>query len=227
MARLKSKIQGKGFRDLTDKQVRFVLEYPLDYKPGAAAIRAGYSAKCASQTAQKLLDPKLHPEIIRALARMEKKDQKKFEIDRETILKHLASCATRDGRQFVDEKGRLIGSVFIRNGEVKKGLRINDLPKDVTRAIDEIKQKRKCYTLDDGTEVEEIETVLKLTSKNQAIDMAMRHRNLFPPHQVEALIGVTQVGQEFWDQLGGAESVADPGEERILEIAAKAVTKEE
>ena len=155
--------RGADISKLPDKQRRFCLEYLQDYNGTQAAIRAGYSRKTASVLANKILKK---PAVKRFLGKFERESQEQFELERNEILRHLAACATRDGKMFVNDRGVLHGN-------------LNDLPDEVTAAIDSIKQKVRTYTTQDGEEVTEVETELKLVSKAAALDMAMKHKGLF------------------------------------------------
>lgn len=188
---------------LKGRQRLFALEYLLDYDAKRAAIAAGYSEKSAAGHGRKLL---CIPKIKRFIEQHERKTQERYEVDRDTILRHLVACATRDGKDFVDDKGR------IRTN-------LKDLPDSVTCAIDSIKQKRRMYYVD-GEPVEEITTELKLVSKAAALDMAMRHKGLFAPQEVEARLFLN------WDILYSANAQHDPIEERLAQAERAAITVE-
>ena len=173
---------GADLGRISDKMRLFALEYLVDYNGTQAAIRAGYSKKTASVRATKLLK---NPVIKAFLGKFERESQEKFEIQRNEILMHLAACATRDGRDFVDKDGK----------PLLTSQNINDLPKSITCAIDGIKQKRKSWRDPEGTEYEEIETELKLVSKASALDMCMKHKGLFAVEKTEQTVTLN------WDSL--------------------------
>ena len=131
------------------------------------------------------------PHIRAIIDRLQLESQEAFELERDEILKHLWACATRDGKQFVDNQGRLLG-IFatLRNGKLQSGTTLKDLPDQVTASINGIKQKRRIATLEDGTVIEEIETEIKLVDKAAALKMAMEHKGLFAPQQVESRLTV-------------------------------------
>lgn len=158
-----------GLRGLKEKMAKFCLAFLVHSNQTQAAIDAGYPEKSAHNMGCRLMK---NPKIKAFIEKIHKQDRKKFEVDRYEVLEHLVACVTRDGKDFVDKDGRLM----IDN--------LNNLPDRVTKAIDGIKQKRKVYSLPDGTEVEEIETELKLVPKAVAIRMAMEHKGLFATQEV-------------------------------------------
>jgi phage terminase small subunit len=161
--------KGMDFKGVSDKMVKFGFAYTVHGNGRQSVIDAGYSPNGAAARACRLLE---NPKIRALIGRLRREQSKRFVVQSDEVLEHLVACMTRDGKDFVDEKGRLL----IDN--------LNDLPDRVTKAIDGIKQKRKVYTLPDGTEVEEIETELKLVPKAVVIRMAMEHRGLFAAQEV-------------------------------------------
>jgi len=186
--------------------VRFALEYMIDCNGTRAVIDAGYSEKGASVRATKLLKNKL---LSRYIGKLMADSQKQYEVDRNEILRQLVYCATRSGEDFVDDTGKLIEN-------------INELPERARNAIDGIKQKVKRYKCDDGTEVEEVTTELRMVSKAAAMDMAMRHKGLFAAEKHDH-----QVVTVDWDKLvGGGNGQIDEVERKVLEAEQKAIEVE-
>jgi phage terminase small subunit len=72
--------------DLSTKQLAFIDEYLIDRNGAQAAIRAGYSASCARQTASRLL---AHADIRSAIDRRLEDLSERHRIDRETVLQGL------------------------------------------------------------------------------------------------------------------------------------------
>lgn len=189
---------GSNLKKMTDKERAFCLEYMVDYQGTRSVIAAGYSKKGASVMAIKLLKRSHIKAYLGKAQRLQREERK---VDSDEILDHLVSCVTRDGKDFVDEHGKL-------------RVNMNELPDNVTRAVDGIKQKRKVYTYEDGTTVEEIETELKLVPKAAALDMAMKHKGLFAPEEHKVLSTTVD-----WDKLLEAgergNGYVDPIEARI------------
>ena len=172
MAKTELMNRGINLQRVPDQWFKFACVYVRDGGANArqAAIEAGYSEKTAAVRAVKILKD---PRMKSLVGKMLKEQRDKFTIEADEILWHLWACASRNGKDFVDEKGHLL--LTSQN--------INDLPDEVTAAIDSIKQKRKTYATEDG-DVVEIETELKLVSKAAALDMAMKHKGLFAPQEI-------------------------------------------
>lgn len=169
MSSTEVRIRGADLNKMRDLEMRFCLHYVVCWV-GAEAVRlAGYKCKHPDKMAVKILK---RPHIKAYIGKIKRLDCKKFELKRHEILEHLASGALRDGKMFVNDKGVIHSN-------------LNDLPDDVTRAIDSIKQKIKTHVLSDGTEVVEVETELKLMPKATCLDMAMKHKGLFAAEQVD------------------------------------------
>lgn len=156
---------------LTPKEKMFVTAYISNGFNGTqAAITAGYSSKGASVTASKLLKK---PRVQTALAKEERKVGKEFNLERNDILMQLYYALTRSGEDFVDENG-----VVLQN--------IHKMSPRARACIDGIKQKVTEIVDPETGEVigRKIETEVKMTPKAHAMDLAMRHKNLFPPKQI-------------------------------------------
>ena len=74
-------------------QQSFVLEYPVDYNPVNAAIRAGYSERTAQVAASRLM--RAEP-VKRAIAKADKERAEKMGITPERALLHTARIAFAD-----------------------------------------------------------------------------------------------------------------------------------
>ena len=98
---------------LTDKQARFVEEYLVDLNATQAAIRAGYSAKTASEQGHQLLQK---TSVAEAIAVAQAKLSEKVEISQEWVLTNLKKVADRcmQSAPVLDRKGL---QVFIENEE--------------------------------------------------------------------------------------------------------------
>jgi phage terminase small subunit len=84
---------------LTDRQRRFVEEYLVDLKAGAAAIRAGYSEKSAETMGARLRGlPHVRAAIEEAMA----KRSRRLRITQDRVVTELARIAFADIRDFVD-----------------------------------------------------------------------------------------------------------------------------
>lgn len=213
MARVvkKAKVKTKNDHDQKDlvdrlsvKEQKFVLEYMLDGNAARAARAIGYSSGRSTVTGSNILQ---RPHVKAAIDAIAKKDREAFEIQRWEILWHLAACATRSGKDYVDEKNRLTP--------------VSELTDAAAAAIDGFKQKVRRYTKDDGTEVEEVDTEVKLVSKAQALDMALRHKGLFAAEKVETTVSVdNQILRRFLQEMHVPLTLdVDPIEQKIQALS--------
>ena len=91
--------QGPGEKRLTDRQRRFVEEYLIDLKAGAAAARAGYSAKSAETLGTRLRNlPHVHAAIEAAMAER----RRRVGITQDRVVTELARLAFADIHDFAD-----------------------------------------------------------------------------------------------------------------------------
>jgi phage terminase small subunit len=89
---------------LTPRQKRFVEEYLVDLNATRAAIRAGYSAKRASEIAHQLLQKTT---VQKAVSEAMRAREKRTEITQDRVLREYARLAFFDPRKFFDENGAL------------------------------------------------------------------------------------------------------------------------
>lgn len=188
---------------LNDRQWRFCMEYCVDGNATRAYVAAGYSKTKADAASSMLMK---NYNVKAMIGKLMGQQAAKFEIQRDEILMHLWSCATRDGKEFVDDDGHLL----IDN--------MNDLPDSVTNAIDSIKQKKRVFRDKEGNETyTEYEYDLKLVSKAASIRMAMEHKGLFAAIRNEHTV------QFPWEQLTGQPDAYDPIEAKILDVESKVI----
>ena len=93
MASTELRKNGTNVKRLTDKQVRFVLEYLTDYNGTRSAIAAGYNKNRAAPTACDLLK---NPKVKALVGKLRREQAERFQIQADEVLRHLASGATRD-----------------------------------------------------------------------------------------------------------------------------------
>lgn len=93
-------------RPLTERERRFVEEYPKDLDGTRSALAAGYSPKGAAVAACMLLKK---PKIQRALAGELDKRRKRVEVDQDQVIGELAKLAFFDPRKVFDARGNVIG----------------------------------------------------------------------------------------------------------------------
>ena len=138
---------------LTEKQKRFVMEYLVDLNATAAARRAGYSDKRASEIGYQLLQKTT---VRAAIQKRQAKLQSKLEITQETVLQELAAIAFANGADFaqVTEGG------FVQVVPTKR------LAKEKLPAIAAIKENQY------GVEI-------KMHDKVRALELLGKHLGVF------------------------------------------------
>jgi phage terminase small subunit len=85
-------------REMTPKQKAFVQEYLIDLNATQSAIRAGYSAKKASEIGYELLHKTA---VMTAIAEAQDKRSEKTNLTAESVLKNIVRLATK-----AEESGR-------------------------------------------------------------------------------------------------------------------------
>lgn len=83
---------------LNAKRKRFVQEYLIDLNATQAAIRAGYSAKTAKSSGQRLLT---YVEVAEAITKAQKRREKRMELNQDRVVAELAKLALYDIRSAV------------------------------------------------------------------------------------------------------------------------------
>lgn len=178
---------------LSDKETLFVKEYLVDMNQSAAAKRVGFNSP--STAAGKLM--KL-PRIQKAILAHINHRADKLEITGEKVLQELAYSVFRDPLDLCDPKtGQLIVNdmrqIPKRMRSCMEGIEVESFTNPETG---EIRQKMK----------------IKLTSKMQSIELAMKHLGLIEPVAQNVKVTVD------WDRLyqDGASGVqSTPIEDRI------------
>jgi phage terminase small subunit len=141
---------------LTAKQERFVQEYLIDLNATQAAIRAGYSAKTASETGYENLRK---PQIAARIAA-------KYELTSELIIRSIVQELTFDPAKLYDEDGLL--------------LPITELPEDVRMALTSI-EFEQIGSPDAPVYVRKV----KWAARQGAREQAMKHLGLFEKDNVQ------------------------------------------
>lgn len=103
---------------MTERQVRFVREYAVDLCATQAAIRAGYSSRCARQIGSQLLR---HPVVAGRIADVLAERAQDLRVDRDRVLSELRAIAYLDPRRIYRADGHQIP--------------LGELPADVLPAI--------------------------------------------------------------------------------------------
>ena len=151
MARKSKKIE------LNDKQKRFCQEYLIDLNATQSAKRAGYSEKTAYSQGQRLLK---HVVIQKEIILLQKKQEKRTEIEADKILLELARVAFAQITDFIDQGDKGIS--------LKKLDELTDAQKACIAEVVE-------QPLEDGGSYSKI----KLHSKLRALELLGRNKKLF------------------------------------------------
>ena len=106
---------------LNARQQRFVEEYLIDLNATQAAIRAGYSAKRASELGYQLLQK---PTVQAAITRLKATISERNEITHDRIMQEWSKIGFLDGRRLCDSDG--------------KPLPVDKLPDDIAASISSI-----------------------------------------------------------------------------------------
>ena len=153
-------------RKLTDKQRLFIKEYLIDKNATAAAIRAGYSKKAATQIgAENRRKPYIKEIIDKAIEELEWK----AEVTAERVLREIALIAFSDHKNYtlIGEDGQLLFKTF------------EEMPEHASRAIKEISEDRIIRENPDGTQIIVHDKIkYKLHSKLPALKLLFDHLGL-------------------------------------------------
>ena len=177
MGRTALRKRGGDMNKLTDKERSFVCEYLLNRNGIESVIAAGYKGNRATarNMACKLLK---RPRIAAILGKVFHNQQERYKADSDEILEQVSWAATMDIGEFFDKEGILVMNHRVVNGKVV-GSTIHDLPKRVRSVINSVKQKVKRTIINDKTIIEEVETELKMVSKEKAWELGMRYHGMF------------------------------------------------
>lgn len=142
--------------NLTGKQERFVKEYLADNNATQAAIRAGYSPKCANDTACKIMkSPAVRARLEEAL----EKRSERTKIRQDRVILELARVAFANVADLVD----------FTTGDLKP-----DVSQDDTAAIAGAKIRRVLTAEGECREVQ-----IRMADKLRALELLGRHLGLF------------------------------------------------
>lgn len=140
---------------MTSKQRRFIEEYVIDFNGTKAAIRAGYSPRCAQEIASELLSK---PMIADEVERLKEWHATKSGITKERVLAELAALAFSSIKHYrIDDAGNLT---------LAPGA-----PRGAMAAVASIKRK----AWDDGEGGHTVEVEFKLWGKTEPLKLVGRH----------------------------------------------------
>jgi len=149
---------------LNARQLRFVEEYVVDLNATQAAIRAGYSAKTASQSASRLLR---HVKVAERIAARQKALGAATELSQERIRQELATLGFSSLPHYVIDDN---GDVTLAPGA----------PPSAIRAVSSVKRKRRVIPQGEGVDpIVEIETTFRLWDKPAALRLGGQHLGMY------------------------------------------------
>lgn len=193
----------KTLDEVNEKQRVFCEKYLACRNGTEAVIHAGYSAKCASVTANKLLNT---PCVKKYLERRQYELSKEWSNKIYEVIEHLYYLATRDGKDFVDDAGRIVTDV-------------RQLPRSATVCIDGIDQTVDTWFDREGNKHETVTTKLHLAPKNPALKMALEHKGLIAPAQVEVTNKLVLDVEALYKQSDEPDEI----EQKLLEVTGKRI----
>lgn len=164
---------------LTARQQRFVDEYLIDLNATQAAIRAGYSAKRASELGYQLLQkPTVQAEIKHQMAARTVRTK----IDQDSVVRERAKIGFSDIRKMFDADGQPIP--------------VHKLGDDIAAAISSVE-------IDDGR------YRLKLWDKNKALDELMKHTASPEPESTELKTSDADFIEAILDAVNAANKLRE------------------
>lgn len=184
---IKKPIINPLLKNLPPRHVRFVYEYVATLDHHEAARRCGYPFP--TQTGCDLLRK---PIIAKIVDLERQKIYDRMSLTSEEVIRQLFYCATREATDFADEKGNLIENMTM-------------LSRRANCSVEGIEQE--VFTDVNGNVTRK--TKLKLVSKASALNLAMRHLNLFAARKVDVKLSID------WDSL---YEERPNGEEKEVEL---------
>ncbi len=148
---------------LDPKRALFVREYLVDLNATQAAIRAGYSKKCASEQGYDLLRK---PQIQTAIAEAMKKRADRTEITQDRVIRELARIAFLDPADLLED-----------DGSIKL---VKDMPEDARRVIAGM-EVSEIFDNAAGDQKQAIGLLkkIKVCDKIRALELTGKHLGMF------------------------------------------------
>jgi phage terminase small subunit len=142
---------------------RFVAEYLIDLNATQAAIRAGYSEKSARAQGSRLLTK---ADVLAAIEQAQEARQARTEITQDRVLEELAVVGFSSVWDYaIDDDGNVMLTETARP--------------EAIRAVSSIKRKRRVIKQEDGDDIVEVETEIRLWDKPGVLRLAGQHLGMF------------------------------------------------
>jgi len=173
-------------KDLSPKRKKFVDEYLIDFDGAKAAIRAGYSSRCAKEQASYLLT--IH-NVKAAVELGMQKASEKAGIKAADVLSEIYKLAMSNIKDYLSFKTDIAMTDYKgeKVPEFRQVIEVKDSDEVDCAAISEVSVGK------DGT------FKFKLHDKGKALEMLGRHLKLFQDN-----INISgQVGVQIIDDIGG------------------------
>ena len=191
-------------RPMTPRQRRFVQEYLIDLNATQAAKRAGYSARSARTTGQKILH---HPAVAAAIESAQAKRAQRTRVSADRVVTELAKVAFGDPRRLFSWGP---GGVELRES--------SELTEAEAALVSEVSETR---TAAGGTRR------VKLHCKMTALTALGKHLGLFGNGRKAALMrAAAQNGGDDNGEVGPADDARERLARRIAGLAARLGTKD-
>lgn len=186
MSNALSHLRADLLQGLTEKQLRFVEEYPKDLDGKEAAVRAGYALTSASVVASRLLN---HPQVATLIEAQLEARSARTHFTQDQVLREVAQ----------------IGLSNILNYEIDPQGYVSvhpEAPSEAMRAVQSIKRTVKYDK--DGQKT--IETEIRLWDKISALRLMGRHLGMFIDINVNhtGKVAHEHEHKQVWD-FGGKE----------------------
>lgn len=127
-----------------NKRMAFAREYVIDYNSTAAAIRAGYSPRSASNQGKLLLQA---PAVKAEIERLNAEQSARTGVSKERIIKELAKIAFVDHQDILEEDGRLKTTMSKSDSACVKKVKTRRLPDGSIEQEVELYDKTKALDL--------------------------------------------------------------------------------
>lgn len=183
----------KEWEELSDFQRLFVEEYLIDLNGERAAKAAGSKSKKPALAAHRLLR---NPVVLKVIKKAQRRTWKEKRLEREEVLKKLADSLHRDLHALCDENGFVVDN-------------FKQIPKEAAAWIDgfDVIQLKKS-----GRVVKQ-KIKVRLVSMKYVLDMAMRHKGLYPKETVDSQEVLVKL--DFSEIFGPPQYIYDPSRDRL------------
>lgn len=151
---------------LSERANRFIEEFQIDLNATKAAMRAGYSAKTATQAAHKLMKDK---RVKKALKYSRQAWADRHGITKDAILQELAALGFANIDTFIDQQDA--------DGDVT--IDLTGATKSEMKALASVEVTTTLHNDGHDKTTETVKKVIKLHDKRQALETIAKHLGMF------------------------------------------------